>query len=105
MPFRFSEFTAGMSLAVEWSLWGNRLVPYAGLRLAYLLLGRKFQDRTIPDQYFSTFSPGLVAGVRYRLWGGFAALVRARTHYLLYNVDTDRSLGYWEFSGGLSYDF
>ena len=105
LPFRFSEFTAGMSLASEWPLWDNRLFPYAGLRLAYLLLGRKFEDRTIPDQYFSTFSPGLVAGVRYRLWGGFAALARARAHYLLYNVDENRSLGYWELSAGLSYDF
>jgi hypothetical protein len=105
LPFRFSEFTAGMSLATEWPLWGNRLVPYAGLRLAYLLLSRKFEDRTIPDQFFSTFSPGLVAGVRYRLWGGFAALARARAHYLLYNVDENRSLGYWEVSAGLSYDF
>jgi hypothetical protein len=46
-----------------------------------------------------------VAGVRYRLWGGFAALARARAHYLLYNVDENRSLGYWELSAGLSYDF
>jgi hypothetical protein len=24
---------------------------------------------------------------------------------LLYNVDEDRSLGYWELNGGISYDF
>ena len=105
LPFRFSELTAGMSLAAEWALWDNRLIPFAGLRLAYLLLGRKFEDRTIPGQYLSTFSPGLVAGVRCRLWGGLAALARARAHYLLYNVDQNRSLGYWELSLGLSYDF
>ena len=105
LPFRFSEFTAGMSLATEWPLWGNRLVPYAGLRLAYLLLSRKFEDRTFPDQFLSTFSPGLVAGIRYRLSDSFAALLRARAHYLLYSVDENRSLGYWELSAGLSYYF
>jgi len=104
LPFRFSEFTGGLSLATEWPLWNGRLVPYTGLRLAYLLLSRKFEDRTIPDQFFSTFSPGLVAGLRCQLWGGFGAQARARAHYLLYNVDQNRSLGYWELSAGLSYD-
>jgi len=105
LPFRFSELTAGLTMAAEWSLLDRRLFPYAGLRLAYLLLGRKFDDRTIPDQYFSTFSPGLVAGLRCPLFSGFAALARARVHYLLYNIDGNRSLGYWELSAGLAYDF
>jgi hypothetical protein len=30
---------------------------------------------------------------------------RGRVHYLLYNVEENRSLGYWELSLGLSYDF
>jgi len=105
LPFRFSELTAGMTLATEWPLWNYRLAPYVGLRLAYLLLGRKFEDQTIPNQYFSTFSPGLVAGLRCRFWGGLGAQVRGRAHYLLYNVDENRSLGYWELSAGVSYDF
>jgi hypothetical protein len=105
LPFRFSELTAGLSLATEWSLLRSRLSPYVGLRLAYLLLSRKFEDRTIPDQYFSTFSPGLVAGLRCQLVGGLAILARARVNYLLYNIDGNHSLGYWELSGGLAYDF
>ena len=35
----------------------------------------------------------------------FALLGRGRVHYLLYNIDENRSLGYWELSAGLAYDF
>ncbi len=106
LPFRFSEFTAGTTMAVEWPLLQGRLAPSCGVRFAYMLLGRKFEETTIPDQYFSTFSPGVVAGLNYRFTDSFAAAARGRVHYLLYNVETDHtSLGYWEFSAGLSYEF
>ncbi len=105
LPYRFSEVTVGTSMAVEWALLDGKLCPYAGLRLAYLLLSRDFEDGTIPDQYFSTFSPGLVVGLRYRLWSDFSLLARGRVHYLLYNIDGNRSLGYWELSAALAYDF
>jgi hypothetical protein len=32
-------------------------------------------------------------------------LGRGRVHYLLYNIDENRSLGYWELSAGVAYDF
>jgi hypothetical protein len=105
LPFRFSEFTAGTTMAAEWALFDRTLYPYVGVRLAYLLLSRKFDDPTIPDQYFSTFSPGLVVGLRYRLWNDFSLLGRTRLHYLLYNIDGNRSLGYWELTAALAYDF
>jgi hypothetical protein len=105
LTYRFSEVTAGMTMAVEWPLLDRSLYPYVGMRLAYLLLNRKFDDPTIPDQYFSTFSPGLVAGLRYRVWNDFSLLGRGRVHYLLYNIDGNRSLGYWELSAALAYDF
>ena len=76
-------------------------------RRVYYRLGvsRKFDDRTIPDQFFATFTPGLVAGLRYHFSRSFTFLVRGRVHYLLYNVDQDRSLGYWELNAGIAYDF
>jgi len=68
-------------------------------------MSRKFDDRTIPDQFFATFTPGLVAGLRYQLADSFVLFGRGRVHYLLYNIDENRSLGYWELSAGLAYDF
>jgi hypothetical protein len=32
-------------------------------------------------------------------------LGRSRVHYLLYNIDENRSLGYWELSAGVAYEF
>jgi hypothetical protein len=103
LPFRFTEVTVGASLYTEWS--AGRLAPFAGLRVALMLLGRSFDRGEIPAQSFSTFSPGLVAGLRWRLGGGLGVLARARLHYLLYNVDVNRSLGYWELAAAVSYDF
>jgi hypothetical protein len=105
LPFRFSELTLGTTIAPEWRVGYSGLSIYAGLRLAFVLLNRKFEDSTIPDQFFATFTPGLVAGLRYRLSDSFAFFGRGRVHYLLYNVDENRSLGYWELSAGIAYDF
>ena len=105
LPFRFSELTAGTTLAAEWRFHQGDMAAFAGLRLAVVLMSRKFDDATIPDQFFATFTPGLVAGLRYRLSKSFAVLGRGRVHYLLYNVDENRSLGYWELSAGVAYDF
>ncbi len=105
LPFRFSELTAGTTLAAEWRFRQGDLSAFAGVRLAVVLMSRDFVDPTIPDQFFATFTPGLVAGLRYRLSRNFAVLGRGRVHYLLYNVDQDRSLGYWELSAGVAYDF
>jgi hypothetical protein len=103
LPFRFTELTAGASLYREWR--SGRLSPFLGGRVALMLLGRTFDAPEIPHQSFSTFSPGLLAGLRYRLAGGLGAVVRGRVHYLLYNVEENRSLGYWELGAALSYDF
>lgn len=105
LPFRFSELTGGTTLAAEWRFLQGNLGVSAGLRLAFVVMSRKFDDQTIPDQFFATFTPGLVTGMRYRLSRSFALLGRGRVHYLLYNVDENRSLGYWELSAGIAYDF
>ncbi len=105
LPFQFSELSLGTSMFAEWPLFDRRLVPFLGGRLALMVLGRTFDGTEIPKQFFATFSPGLVAGVRYQFAGGFSAVARSRVHYLLYNVEGNRSLGYFEFAGALSYEF
>jgi hypothetical protein len=105
LPFRFGEIATGGSLTTEWPMAEGRWAPFVGGRLAVLFMSRVFDSAQIPKQSFSTFSPGLVAGIRYRFPSGVSGVVRSRVHYLLYNVDENRSLGYWELAGALTYEF
>jgi hypothetical protein len=100
--FRFSEISFASSLTVEWP--HERLTPYVGGRLALLLMGRKFTDDAYPAQFFSTLSPGLVGGAAFRMTRHASVAAGGRLHYLLYNVDGNKSLGYWELAAMVSYD-
>jgi hypothetical protein len=101
-PFRFSELSFASSLVVEWP---HRLfTPFVGGRLALLLMTRRFDDDAFPAQYFSTLSPGVVGGVTWRVARDWGITLRGRVHYLLYNVDENRSLGFWELQTAVSYD-
>jgi hypothetical protein len=101
-PFKFNETALATSLLVEWP--HGRLTPFLGGRLALLLMTRTFDDGTLPRQFFSTLSPGIVGGLRVGLSRDFGLVVRGRVHYLLYNVEEDRSLGYWELATAVSYE-
>jgi hypothetical protein len=101
-PFHFSELSAATSLVVEWP--HRYVTPFVGGRLALLVMTRKFDDDAFPSQFFSTLSPGVVGGGTYHLSHDFGIVLRGRVHYLLYNVDENRSLGYWELSTAVSYD-
>ncbi|HVZ71825.1 MAG TPA: caspase family protein [Polyangia bacterium] len=105
-PFHFSELSLATSLVVEWPrpLRSLGLTPFVGGRLALLLMNRRFDDDAFPAQYFSTLSPGVVAGVNWHLSRSWALVARGRVHYLLYNVDENRSLGFWELATAVSYD-
>jgi hypothetical protein len=105
LPFRFTELSGATTVGKEWRFGQGAFSASLGLRLAFMLMSRKFDDPTIPDQFFATFTPGLVAGARYRVAQHFALLGRSRVHYLLYNIDENRSLGYWELSAGVAYEF
>jgi hypothetical protein len=105
LPFRFGELTTGASLFTEWPMADGRFAPFLGGRLAILFMNRQFDGVNIPKQTFSTFSPGLIAGLRYRFPSGISGVLRTRLHYLLYNVDENRSLGFWELSAALTYEF
>jgi len=89
-------------MLVEWP--GTTVTPYVGGRLAMLVMGRRFTDDVYPAQFFSTLSPGLVGGVSFRVMKNTSLVTRGRLHYLLYNIDEDRSLGYWELAAMVSYD-
>jgi hypothetical protein len=102
VAYRFSEVTAGTSLWVEWP--EGTLVPFVGARVALMLMGRDFTDASLPHQTMSTLSPGVVAGARLRLGRHLGVTVRGRVHYVLYNIDEDRSLGYWELGTLLDYE-
>ena len=102
IPFRFNEVSLASSLRVEWP--GQRFTPFVGGRLALLVMSRHFGGDAYPAQFFSTLSPGLVAGGALRLTRHASVTAGGRLHYLLYNVDGDKSLGYWELAGMVSYD-
>ncbi len=105
LPYRFGELALGSSLFAEWPTASGRWTPFFGARIAFLFMTRTFEHSAIPTQNFSTFSPGLLGGLRYRLGAEFSLVARARTHYLLYNIDANRSLGYWELALAMAYEF
>jgi Caspase domain len=102
-PFHFSELSVASSLTVEWPT--RYLTPFVGGRLALLVMSRRFENDEFPAQFFSTLSPGLVGGASYRMTRSTSIVARGRLHYLLYNVDGNRSLGYWELASMVNYDF
>jgi Caspase domain len=103
-PFRFSEVDLGTSITAEWPHPRLALTPFVGGRLALLLMTRRFDGDAFPAQVFSTLSPGIVAGVTWHLSRDLGLILRGRVHYLLYNVDENRSLGFWELATAVSYD-
>lgn len=105
VPFRTNQVNAGASLWTQWPFIDGDLSLFAGVRVAFLFLNRQFEEDVLPPQYFSTFSPGLLAGARYKLTHNVTALVRSRVHYLLYNVDENRSLGFMELGAAMEYGF
>jgi hypothetical protein len=100
--FRFSELSFASSLVVEWP--HRMFTPFVGGRLALMLMTRRFEDDAFPAQYFSTLSPGVVGGLTWRVARDWGITLRGRVHYLLYNVDENRSLGFWELQTAVSYD-
>ncbi|RMG19888.1 MAG: caspase family protein [Deltaproteobacteria bacterium] len=101
-PYGATSLSVGSGLVREWRFGIVR--PAAGVELSWLYLRRAFDDETLPAQDFSTFSPGLVGGLRLSLGRGFFAGLRGRLHYLHYAVDQDLSLGYAVFSLSFGYD-
>lgn len=100
-PYDFRQYALGGALVREFPL--GRVVPFTGVRMAFVLMTRSFEDPGLLDQHFSSFTPGLVAGARLRLGDGFHLGVRGRLNYLHYNIDEDQSLGLWDLSASVGY--
>lgn len=103
LPYRYAELGVGVSVLHLWR--GRLLSPFAGARVGFVLMQRRFEAmRGLPDQFFSTLTPGLVVGTRLHLTGGLSLTVRGRLHYLAYRIDEDRSLAWTEAALGVVYE-
>lgn len=104
LAYQYSLITFGGALSYEW-FQDSRWVPYAGVHLSFNLMSREFTDVALAKQSYSTFTPGVVAGLKFRITRNVSVIARARLHYLLYNVDETRSLGSADFGALLDYEF
>jgi Caspase domain len=102
LPYLYGQLTAGSSITAEWPL--GPWAPFMGGRLALMAMSRDFRDEPLPRQSFVTLSPGVVGGVRYQFAPSWSASACGRVHYLLYQVDENRSLGYWELTASVGYE-
>ena len=103
IPYRYSAFALGLTGLAEWpeGWW----VPFIGIRLALNVMSRSFPDQGLPDQGYAIFVPGIVLGMKFRMTRRWSFVARARVNYLLYTVDSTRSLGSAEFAGLINYEF
>ncbi len=104
LAYTYSILSLGAALFYEWNSQG-RWIPFVGFHLAINVMSRTFTGSTVAAQTFTTMSPGLSGGLKYRISTSFSAVARARVHYLLYNVDETRNLGYAEVGLLLDYEF
>ncbi len=102
LNYNYSLFTLGTTGFYEWP--DGTFVPYLGVRLGLDVMARSFPGADVPAQTFQTFTPGLVVGMRVRLSKNWSIGVRARLHYLLYNIDETRNFGYLELASVLGYE-
>lgn len=102
LSYSYGQLTAGSSITAEWPM--GPWAPFVGGRVALMAMSREFIDEPLPRQSFVTLSPGVVAGVRFQFAPRWSASARGRVHYLLYQVDENRSLGYWELAASVGYE-
>jgi hypothetical protein len=104
VAMRIGEVSGGGTIGKDFR--AGPVTLSAGARLAFIYLTRSFPDRPdLPSQYFFTITPGVTAAATWRFSERFAAVARARGHYLFYNVDRNMSLGYAELLLGVEYAF
>lgn len=103
LPYRYGVFAVGGTFM--WEYAPLIIVPVVGIRIGFQSMTREFIGTDLPKQNYMVLTPGLLLGVRFRIFKGFNVGVKARLHYLLYNVDEVRNLGFLDLSGMLSYEF
>lgn len=86
-----AEIGAGLNYHYDWETFG----VYAGPRITLLITSRQFSDplNDWPSQTFGTVCPGLAVGAAVHL-GDFDIYAELRAHYLFYNIDGNKSLGF-----------
>ena len=94
IPYRFSELTVGTSFNARFAL--GAFTPFAGARVAFISLHRALESALVQGQTFATFSPGVFAGLSYAVSPHWSVSARGRLHYVLYNIEGNRSLAYTE---------
>ncbi len=103
LAYRYGVAAVGVSIVHEWGQ-DDALVPFLGARLALQLMTREFTDAALPKQSYGTTSPGLVAGLKWRVTRSVSLMGRARVHYLLYTIDEQKSLGWADLGLVLDYE-
>jgi hypothetical protein len=103
-PYAYANLLIGASLFYEW-LQEGRWVPFAGVHLGLNLMSRRFADPALPSQSYTTLTPGVLGGLKFRITKSVGLVARARVHYLLYDVDETRSLGTADFGLLLDWEF
>lgn len=104
LSYNYSLITFGAALFYEW-FQSDRWIPFAGIHLSFNIMSREFTEALAARQSYSTFTPGIVGGLKIRLSKNISVVARARVHYLLYNVDETRSLGSADLGALLDYEF
>ncbi len=90
---RLGQFSLGAALTSEWSLW--RWLRVGGeVRLGLVVISRTFLGSALPEQTFSTLTPGVGAEATVALNSWLSAGLSARVHYMFFNVDAPMSLAF-----------
>lgn len=96
-----SQVTTGIGLITNWPLT-ERISAGALARLGFILLNRRFVGIEIPNQSFSTMTPGVGAHLSVRIFDWLSAGIQARVHYMFFNVDRSQSLAYIDGGAALT---
>jgi uncharacterized caspase-like protein len=107
--YQSSNLAFGATLLSEWP--DGQWVPMVGVRLALNLYYREFLDERLvlrlpnDTQNYYSMSPGLVAGLKFRITRSVGLVARARLHYLPYSLGESKNLGYLEVASLVTYEF
>lgn len=104
LAYDYELLTFGAGLSYSWFQDG-RWIPFAGVRVAFASFNRAFTDAALGRQTFTSITPGVAAGLKVRLTKNLSVIARARVHYLLYDVDQTRHLGFADLGALIDYEF
>jgi hypothetical protein len=112
-----TSFSIFQNLAVQFSMASlslgafyefqptTRFVPLLGIHVSFVSMTRVFDDLTFAAQNFNSLSPGVFAGIKMRISGGFSIALNVRASLIFYNIDDSRTLGATDINLGINYEF